>query len=214
METVSAREGRANNFNDSYFPLLIVWENYNNISSAKTCLHCLWLRCRLITKLGRKNYTYKPKISCKPHKSLVFVKDLKRLEEDKRAVYEKMHNICESSLHCCTFDLSHLFFSIQAVKGEIASACAANAAVNIVYAVHDPQHKQVNAGRIKCLWLCFRHLQHPIHWGPLSTGKRTWLSLDIPVLRKPHLIRSRWVWGDRHSGKKLWKISLSTDCQA
>lgn len=26
----------------------------------------------------------------------------------------------------------------------------------------------------------------------LSTGNRTWLTLDIPVLRKPHLIRS---WG-------------------
>lgn len=68
---------------------------------------------------------------------------------------------------------------------------SAHAAVNIVYTVYDPQHKQVNAGGIKCLWLYFRHLQYTIHRGLLSTGKRMWLSLDIPVLRKPHLTRSR-----------------------
>lgn len=88
---------------------------------------------------------------------------------------------------------THLIWALHTgSKREKASACAANAAVNIVYTVYDPQHKQVNAGRIKCLWLYFRHLQYTIHQGLLSTGKRMWLSLDIPVLRKPHLTRS---WG-------------------
>lgn len=105
-------------------------------------------------------------------------------------------SLCEKTHDSCDFSsdstISHLSSTISS-KEEIekASACAAAAPVNIVYAVYEPPHKQVNAGRIKCLWLYFRHLQYTILWGLLSTGKRTWLSLDIPVLRKPHLIRSR-----------------------
>lgn len=192
METISARQGWASNFND--FPLLIMWENYNNISSAKTCLLCYRLKWQLLRKLQWKTtHTKSPKYLLN-HINIWYLLRIWKGRtwrswmisqwKDAQQLWILFRSLCiwlELSIHFHTGS-----------KREKASAYAANAAVNIVYTVYDPPHKQVNAGGIKCLWLCFRHLQYTIHRGLLSTGKRTWLSLDIPVLRKPHLIRS---WG-------------------
>ena len=136
------QKGWASNFNDSHFPLLIMWGNYNYISMLKPVF--IASRC-----MNNKPYRFRVcKICWTPHKYLVFIKDLQRSVNTGG----KNTQTAVNPLWTPIYETWSTFFSTQAVR---RSKCSSKFCRCTVY---DPQHKRVNAGEIKCLWPYFRHL--------------------------------------------------------
>lgn len=133
METSRAKQHWANHYNVSHFPLFIVWENCNNICSAKTCLHSLRPQGLSFMMLREKTC----KFCSVPYKYLLLLRNL------KRSTLKELNEL--RILFTFTFDLSTVFFFFfkQAVKPR-----GKKTAVNTLYIVYDTQHKQVNASRI------------------------------------------------------------------